>query len=56
MANGHSPDRPPKQGDMGPVHTSQPRTSGTPGKSEPAKSTIARGIRTPGVGANRKTF
>ena len=55
MANGHTPDKPPGQGDMGPVHTSPPRTSGKPGgqeKVEAPSNGFMQGRKPGGVGGS----
>lgn len=52
MANGHKPDRPPLQGDFGPVFTSKPKTSTNTQGPAPA-SVTKRGVAPKGVGGSR---
>jgi hypothetical protein len=54
MANGHSPNKPPGQGDFGPVYTSKPKTSTNKQGPSPA-STVKKGFAPKGVGGSKKS-
>lgn len=54
MANGHSPNKPPGQGNFGPVYTQPPQTSTN--KQGPARpSTVMKGVASKGVGGSKKS-
>ena len=55
MAHGHKPDKPPLQGDFGPVFTSKPKTSkNSAPKVAAKKSTVKFGHAPKGVGGSKK--